>query len=166
MKPLVYHPDEVLRRTATAIDTFDAPLRELARAMIATMQAAHGIGLAGPQVGDDRRLFVIQVPEAEPIVFINPRIVAASPDQAKYEEGCLSIPGVYADVTRPDAVTVVAHNLSGDEFRLDAEGLPARVIQHEIDHLDGVLFIDYLSNRRRERLMAHYQPPHVANEAR
>lgn len=166
MKPLVYHPDEGLRRTATAIDTFDAPLRELARAMIATMQAAHGIGLAGPQVGDDRRLFVIQVPEAEPIVFINPRIVATCPDQTKYEEGCLSIPGVYADVTRPDAVTVVAQNLSGDEFRLDAEGLPARVIQHEIDHLDGVLFIDYLSNRRRERLMAHYQPPHVANEAR
>lgn len=166
MKPLVYHPDEGLRRTATAIDTFDPPLRALVRAMIATMQAARGIGLAGPQVGDDRRFFVIQVPETEPIVFVNPRIVAASPDRTKYEEGCLSIPGVYADVTRPDAVTVVAQNLSGDEFRLDAEGLPARVIQHEIDHLDGVLFIDYLSRRRRERLMAHYQPPYVASGAR
>lgn len=162
---LVYHPDEGLRETAAAIDTFDAPLRELVRSMIATMQAARGIGLAGPQVGQGRRLFVVQVPENEPIVFVNPRIVAASPDETKYEEGCLSIPGVYADVTRPTAVTVVAQDASGTEFRLDAEGLLARVIQHEADHLNGVLFIDYLPRRRRERLLADYQPPNTANGA-
>ncbi len=127
--------------------------------MLETMHTARGIGLAGPQVGRMERLFVVHVPDDEPRVFINPRIVAASPDEGPYEEGCLSIPGVYADIRRPLEVTVEAIDADGKPFRLDAGGVLARVIQHEYDHLDGVLFIDKLTSRKRERLLKAYRKP-------
>ena len=127
--------------------------------MVETMREAKGIGLAGPQVGRMERLFVVQVPDDEPRVFINPRIVAASPEEGPYEEGCLSIPGVYADVQRPLAITVEAWDQHAKPLRLDADGILARVILHEYDHLNGVLFIDHLSQRRRERLLKNYRKP-------
>lgn len=159
MVSLVYHPDDRLTTVATDVATIDADLVQLAAEMVETMHEARGIGLAGPQVGRMDRLFVVHVPDDEPRVFINPRIIAASPEEGPYEEGCLSIPGIWADVQRPLEVTVEAYDEQGNGFRLDAGGVLARVIQHEYDHLDGVLFIDYLSQRRRDRLMKSYRKP-------
>ncbi|MFW5693571.1 MAG: peptide deformylase [Alkalispirochaeta sp.] len=160
--PLVYHPDTRLTTVAGEVTDIDQDLAAFARSMVETMHGEKGIGLAGPQVGRLDRLFVVHVPEDEPRVFINPRIVAASPDEGSYEEGCLSIPGVYADIRRPLEITVEAYNESGDPFRLDADGLLARVIQHEYDHLEGVLFIDRLTQRKRERLLKNYRAPERA----
>lgn len=159
MPALVYHPDDRLRTVAEPVESITPEIRTLAEQMIHTMRGAQGIGLAGPQVGRNLRLFVVGIGEAQPIAFINPRIVAVSPDEGPYEEGCLSIPGVYADVNRPLAVSVEAFAPDGAPFRLDAEGVLARVIQHEYDHLEGVLFIDYLTRRRRERILKSYAPP-------
>lgn len=159
MKPLVYYPDDRLVVPAEPVERIDTATGELARQMIATMQDNRGIGLAGPQVGVMERLFVVRVPEDEPRVFINPLITAVSPDTGRYEEGCLSIPGVYADVTRPREITVEAWDEKGNRFSLDAEGLLARVILHEYDHLEGRLFIDHLSVRKRERLLRAYHKP-------
>ena len=147
---------------ASEVEGVDGDLAAYAQEMIDTMHQAKGIGLAGPQVGRLERLFVVHVPDDEPRVFINPRIVAASPEEGPWEEGCLSIPGVYADVNRPLEITVEALDSGGNPFRMDADGLLARVIQHEHDHLDGVLFIDHLSRRRRERLLKHYRVPEAS----
>ncbi|MFO8042148.1 MAG: peptide deformylase [Alkalispirochaeta sp.] len=162
--PLVYHPDTRLTTVAGEVDNIDEELAAFARSMVETMHGERGIGLAGPQVGRLDRLFVVQVPDDDPRVFINPRIVAASPDEGAYEEGCLSIPGVYADIRRPLEITVEAYNEEGNPFRLDADGLLARVIQHEYDHLEGVLFIDRLSQRKRERLLKNYRDPSAATQ--
>jgi peptide deformylase len=124
--------------------------------MIETMHRGRGIGLAGPQVGLLQRIFVVQVDGESPRVFINPTIIGTSPEISQYEEGCLSIPGLYAELTRPEKVTVQAWNERGRPFTLDAEGLLARVIQHEYDHLEGVLFIDRLSEPKRKRLLTIY----------
>ena len=147
---------------ASEVEGVDGDLAAYAQEMIDTMHQAKGIGLAGPQVGRLERLFVVHVPDDEPRVFINPRIVAASPEEGPWEEGCLSIPGVYADVNRPLEITVEALDSGGNPFRMDADGLLARVIQHEHDHLDGVLFIDHLSRRRRERILKHYRVPEAS----
>ncbi len=159
MISLVYHPDERLTTVADAVETIDGELLQLASQMVDVMHEAKGIGLAGPQVGYLRRLFVVHVPDDEPRVFINPRIVAASPDEGDYEEGCLSIPGVYADVRRPLEITVEAWDERGTEYRRDFDGILARVIQHEYDHIEGVLFLDYLTARKKERLLRHYHKP-------
>lgn len=159
MIPIVYHPDERLNTKAEAITEITDELVSLAREMVETMHEAKGIGLAGPQVGRMDRLFVVHVPEDEPRVFINPRITAVSPDQGPYEEGCLSIPGVYADVRRPLEISVEAWDEKGRQFQLDAEGILARVIQHEHDHLDGILFFEHLTKRRQERLLRNYAKP-------
>lgn len=144
-----------------AVPDVTEELSTLAQQMIETMHAAKGIGLAGPQVGRMDRLFVVHVPDDEPRVFINPRITAVSPDEGLYEEGCLSIPGVYADVKRPLEVTVEAWDETGAFFQLDANNILARVIQHEYDHLEGVLFFEHLSRRKQERLLRNYQKPEV-----
>jgi peptide deformylase len=109
-------------------------------------------------VGSLLRLFVTHVPDDKPRVFINPDIIETSLEEWKYEEGCLSIPGLNADVVRPAGVTVQAWNEKGRPFRVDADGLVGRVIQHEQDHLNGVLFIDKLSGRKRSRLLKGYNP--------
>lgn len=159
MIPIVYHPDDRLITPAEPVERIDQTLAELTGEMVETMQHARGIGLAGPQIGRSQRFFVVQVPDDRPRVFINPRISAISPDYGKYEEGCLSIPGVYADVSRPLAITVEAWDERENHFSLDAEGLLARVILHEFDHLEGILFIDHLSARKRERLLRAYRRP-------
>jgi peptide deformylase len=156
---LVYHPDERLKTKADDVTDISDDLVRLTREMVETMHAEKGIGLAGPQVGRMDRLFVVHVPEDDPRVFINPKIVAVSPDEGAYEEGCLSIPGVYADVRRPLEITVEAWDAGGNHFSLDAAGILARVIQHEYDHLEGILFFEHLTRRKQERLLRNYRKP-------
>ena len=153
---LVIHPDALLRDRSEKVTDIDESIVSLTDAMVDTMHRARGIGLAGVQVGHLSRLFVTHVDRDTPRVFINPTIIETSLDVGAYEEGCLSIPGVYADVNRPLAVRVQAWNEKGRPFTIDAEGLLARVIQHELDHLNGVLFIDHIADSVREAVMADY----------
>ena len=142
--------DEVLRTPAKRIGKVDESVRELARQMLLSMYAAKGIGLAAPQVGVHQQLLVIDLdlenPATPPMVLINPEITAQGGSICTYEEGCLSIPGVYLDVVRPSVVEVTYRCEMGRSRRLKADGLLARCIQHEMDHLNGVLFVDRVSD--------------------
>ncbi len=148
---------EVLREKALPIERFDEQLASLVESMFDTMKQGKGVGLAATQVGLAQRLFVIQIDGDKRRVFINPEIVETSVELENFEEGCLSIPGVYADLLRPATVTVQAMNERGRRFTLDAEGFLARVIQHELDHLNGVLFTDRLPESSRDRLLKQYE---------
>lgn len=146
---IIQYPHPTLRRVSKNIARFDADLRTTIRAMFDLMYEAKGVGLAANQVDLPLRLFVVNV-EADPekgeeMVFINPVISMPRGGQVEAEEGCLSLPGVYAEVKRPKQVRVNAFNMSGEEISADVDGFLARVIQHETDHLDGVMFIDRLS---------------------
>jgi peptide deformylase len=143
-------PDDRLRTVAKAVERFDDRLRELVGDMIETMYDAQGIGLAATQVNVHRRLLVLDVSENQdtPRVYINPEIVA-SEGSATCEEGCLSVPGIYAEVSRADKVRVAAFDQHGQRFEENLEGLHAVCLQHEIDHLNGKLFVDYLSPLKR-----------------
>jgi peptide deformylase len=148
---LRYYGDPILRRRAAETREFDAELREFAESMIETMHAEAGVGLAAPQVGVDQRVLVaLQLTspddeDAAPIVMVNPEVLERSRETWVMEEGCLSIPGIRGDVTRAERIRVRYRDVRGAEHTVDAEGMYARVLQHEIDHLDGRLFIDYLS---------------------
>lgn len=155
---LVLHPDTLLREKSEKVADIDGDVVRLADAMIEKMHAARGIGLAGVQIGRLQRIFVTHVDGDKPRVFINPSILETSVELSDYDEGCLSIPAIYADVRRPEAVRVQAWNERGRPFTMDADGLLARVIQHEYDHLNGVLFIDYLTEQVRDAVMAPYDP--------
>ncbi|TVQ37995.1 MAG: peptide deformylase [Spirochaetaceae bacterium] len=159
---IVTIPADVLYQKAQPIREVNASIVELADNMIDAMHAAQGIGLAAPQVDVPLRLFVIRVVDDEPRLFINPEIIGTSVETVRMEEGCLSIPGLYADVVRPRAVEVQAYNRRGRPFTLQAEGLLARVIQHELDHLNGVLFLDHLAERKRERMLRNYDAAQYA----
>jgi len=138
--------DPVLRRKTHAIKKIDASVQRLIDDMIDTMHAAHGVGLAAPQVGRSERVAVIHVPEEEVIVLINPQIVKRSGER-RVEEGCLSVPGYVAEIARSESVTVKALNREGRPFRVRAKGdLLAQALEHEMDHLEGVLYIDYLES--------------------
>ncbi|MFW5800392.1 MAG: peptide deformylase [Spirochaeta sp.] len=156
MKNLVLLPDELLYVRSEPVESINNEIRELAEEMIETMREARGIGLAGVQVGELRRLFVCEVGDEKPMVFINPSILETSLDEVKYEEGCLSIPGVYADVKRPESIKVQAWNERGRPFNIEADGMLARVILHEYDHLNGVLFLSHLTERKRSKLLNQY----------
>jgi peptide deformylase len=156
---IVYYPDPVLREPAASILEVDDEVRELAGAMIETMITADGIGLAAPQVGIGRRLIVVS-PTGEAkdaTVHLNPHVVESSKEEVEFEEGCLSFPEIRGNVIRPERVTVEFTDLEGRVFRGEADGLLARVLQHEIDHLDGILFVtkfgpaDRLRARKRLR---------------
>lgn len=151
--PILEFPDPRLRTRAQPVEQVDAALRKLIDDMLETMYAAPGIGLAATQVNVHKRLLVIDVSEArnEPRVFINPEILGREGVE-ETEEGCLSVPGVYDKVTRADRIRVSALDRDGQSFELDADGLLAVCIQHEIDHLDGKLFVDYLSELKRTRI--------------
>jgi peptide deformylase len=136
--------DPILRQSTEPVQEITDELRTLVADMFETMHHARGIGLAAPQVGRTERLAVIEI-EGEPLVVINPEIVETSSGKVKAEEGCLSIPDIYADVERPKDVVVRAMDLEGDTYEIHATELLARCLQHEIDHLDGKLFLDYLS---------------------
>lgn len=151
--PIVKYGDPVLEKPTAAIKKFDAALEELAEDMFASMYAAQGVGLAAPQIGRSIRLAVVDVtggknPEAK-IVLVNPEIIHAEGEKRE-EEGCLSIPGFRGYVIRPQFVTVKAQNAKGESFEIRGEDLLARAFCHEIDHLDGILFLQHLSMLKRD----------------
>jgi peptide deformylase len=149
--------NETLKRKALPVKRFTAETTKIAEEMIDLMHAGKGVGLAGPQIGLIERIFVTHVDRDEPRVFINPSILETSEKTVAYEEGCLSIPGVYADVTRAERVKVQAWNERGKAFTIETEGILARVILHEYDHLEGTLFIDRLPEVKRSRVLAKYE---------
>ena len=140
------NPDPVLRRKAKKIAAVDASIRKLIDDMIETMQEAYGVGLAANQVGVPLRIVVIQVPEQEVLVLVNPVVVETKGERTVIE-GCLSVPGYQAEVTRAESVRVQARDRNGKLFRKRGTELLAQAMQHEIDHLNGVLFIDYLTDK-------------------
>ncbi|HXF48591.1 MAG TPA: peptide deformylase [Verrucomicrobiae bacterium] len=148
--------DPVLRQRAEPVAVFDEKLARLAADMMATMEAANGVGLAGNQVGVLKRIFVADTASFEltgkKLAVVNPEIVFRSSEEVIEEEGCLSIPGVYAEVRRPKKIKLAGQNLKGERMELDAEDMIARVFCHETDHLNGVLFIDHLSALERDLL--------------
>ena len=148
----------VLRQHSAEVQTIDDEVRRLVEDMFETMDAAKGIGLAGNQVGVARRVAVVDV-DGDRFAMIDPRIIE-SEGRATAEEGCLSIPEIYGDVTRPDRVVIEALDAAGNRYRKEATGLKARAIQHEIDHLDGILFLDHLSLIKRQMLMARWRREH------
>ncbi len=154
IRPLILLPEPMLKAPSKKLERVDAALRRLAADMLETMYDAPGIGLAAVQIGEPVRMLVIDLakdPEPkEPQVFINPEVVWSSDERNVYEEGCLSIPDYYADVERPASVKVRHIDLEGKEQEITAEGLFATCLQHEIDHLNGVLFIDHISKLKRQ----------------
>ena len=154
---IITYGNEILASEAEPVRVIDKAAMKLAADLVETMIAGKGIGLAAPQVGVSKRLFVVQIADDIPRVFFNPKIVQASEDTGKFEEGCLSLPGIYADVTRPSAIRVHAINEKGKPFTLDAEGLLARVIQHELDHLFGIMFVDRLTEFKRKRILKAWE---------
>ncbi len=144
-------PDPKLKTKAQAVTVFDEQLSQLCDDMLETMYDAPGIGLAATQVDVHKKVVVMDVSEDsnEPMVFINPEITASVGEQ-KYEEGCLSVPGIYAKVKRAEQVTLAYQNVKGQVQELSAEGLLAVCIQHELDHLDGIVFLDHLSTLKRK----------------
>ncbi|GGA79354.1 peptide deformylase 2 [Arenimonas soli] len=151
--PILEFPDPRLRTVARPVETVDDTLRVLVDDMFETMYAAPGIGLAATQVDVHQRLLVLDVSEdqSRPMVFINPEILSAEGHQV-YQEGCLSVPGIYADVKRANSVRVKALDRDGKPFEIEADGLLAVCIQHEMDHLAGKVFVDYLSPLKREQV--------------
>jgi len=147
--------DPILREETKPVVEITDELRTLVKNMFETMYLAKGIGLAAPQVGRSERVAVIDVDD-QPLVIINPEIVASESKTAKAEEGCLSIPDVYGDVERPARVTVRATDLDGKEFEIEASDLLGRCLQHEIDHLHGKLFLDYMSVLKRRSAMSKW----------
>ncbi len=160
--PILIIPDPVLRQKAAPVNAITAETLRLLENMLETMYHAPGIGLAAPQIGVLQRLAVVDLGErggaedgiiSDPLKLINPEIIWRSEDANIYEEGCLSIPGISAEITRPKKVRVRYTDTKGKTQELDADGLLATCIQHEIDHLDGVLFIDYLSKLKRDSIV-------------
>ncbi|MCK4657045.1 MAG: peptide deformylase [candidate division Zixibacteria bacterium] len=147
--------DPVLREKCNPVTVFDDELREIAEKMFSIMRSAKGLGLAAPQVGDRRRLFMIDLSgqdfDSEPMIFVNPEIESADGEQMA-EEGCLSFPGLFIEISRARKITVKYQDIEGKFHRIEATDLAARAIQHENDHLNGVLFIDYLSSIERDLL--------------
>jgi peptide deformylase len=148
---ILEYPDPRLRKTAKAVLAVDGAVRQLAADLLETMYAAKGIGLAATQVDVHRRVLVIDISETrdQPLVLINPEILAAE-GRGPGEEGCLSVPDIYDKVQRASHIRVRALGLSGDSFEMEANGLLAVCIQHEMDHLEGKLFVDYLSELKRQ----------------
>lgn len=149
--------NELLRQKSVPVTEVNDEIRTLINDMFETMFASEGVGLAAPQIGKLIRLFVLQSTDEVKRVFINPQIIATSTETCTYEEGCLSIPKVYEEIVRPSKVTVQALNENGKPFTLEADGYLARIIQHENDHLDGVLYIDRGSIEFRQKIIQEFE---------
>lgn len=147
-------PDPRLRTKASKVTVFDKQLKTISENMLETMYEAHGIGLAATQVDIHKAIIVIDVSEEgnEPQVFINPEIITLDGDDLEFEEGCLSVPGFRENISRPEKVKIKAYSINGKEELIECEGLLSVCIQHEMDHLDGKLFVDYLSSLKRQRI--------------
>jgi peptide deformylase len=156
VRDIIILPDKRLRQVSKPVAKIDASIRKLIEDMFETMYDAPGIGLAAIQIGEPKRVVTMDLAkkddEAQPQVFINPEVVSQSDEKATHEEGCLSIPEYYEEVERPAAVTVKYLDLDGKPQQVEATGLLATCLQHEIDHLNGVLFIDHLSKLKRDRV--------------
>jgi len=153
IRKILHYPDPRLRRKALPVDTVDNEIRTLIDELAETMYQAPGMGLAAPQIDVSKRVLVIDISEArnDLRVFVNPGLLTQEGEQTM-EEGCLSVPGVYEEVTRAAKITVRALGGDGKPFELKADGLLATCVQHEIDHLDGKLFVDYLSRLKQQRV--------------
>jgi peptide deformylase len=156
-KKILIEPDPILRKKCEPLDKVDDSIRKLMNDMLETMYAAPGIGLAAIQIGVLKRLVVIDISKENekknPLFFVNPEIVYKSKQTSIYEEGCLSIPGQFAEVERPSECTLNYIDFNGKKKELKATGLLATCIQHEVDHLDGILFIDYLSKLKKDMII-------------
>ena len=163
------YPDPVLRMKAKEVELFDEPLAALAERMSALMQEARGVGLAAPQIGVLQRLLVFQADEADPVrALVNPRVVSASEEVEVADEGCLSLGAatVVVGVERPEAVVIEARSPEGEQLSLEVDGLTARVLQHEVDHLDGILILDRASPEDRKEALAKLRPQPVLGPLR
>ena len=149
--------DELLRKKAEKIKEINEEIANTAGQMAEILTRDKGVGLAGPQIGFMKRIFVTHVERDDTRVFINPSILETSHERTKYEEGCLSIPGIFANVIRSESIKIQARNEKGRPFTLETSGLLARVIQHEYDHLEGVLFLDHIPEKKREKLVEKYE---------
>ena len=161
LRPILTLPDPKLRQHAAPIEAVNASVRALVDDMFETMYDAPGIGLAAVQIGVMQRLVVIDTAKEDaprtPLVLVNPEIVWSSEEMSSYEEGCLSIPDYYEEVKRPERVRVTFLDRDGEAQTLEAEGILATVIQHEVDHLNGVLFVDHISKLKRDRVVRKFQ---------
>ncbi|MBS0527097.1 MAG: peptide deformylase [Proteobacteria bacterium] len=157
IRTILTAPDPRLKKKSKPVDSVDAEVRRLMDDMLETMYDAPGIGLAAPQIGELRRVIVLDIDREElktgPILMANPEIIEASDEDATYEEGCLSVPEHYSDVVRPARVTVRYLDRDGEAREMACEGLLATCVQHEIDHLDGILFIDHISALKRNMIL-------------
>ncbi len=155
--PIIYAPDPRLKITCRPVETVDQAVRDLMRDMLETMYAAPGVGLSAPQVGDDRRIIVCDVAregeEPQPVRLINPEIVWSSDETLLAEEGCLSLPDHFAEIERPSAVRIRHLDQAGEIQEIEVDGLLAACAQHEMDHLEGILFVDYLSPLKRNIIL-------------
>lgn len=170
--PLVIAPDPRLKMKSAPVEAIDDSIRALARDLLDTMYASRGIGLAAVQVGVHKRMLVVDVGEREegtsnPMCLINPEIVEENPELSVYNEGCLSFPGQYSDVERPKTVRIRYLDLSGNSQEIEASGLLATCVQHEIDHLNGIVFVDHVSSMKRDMILRkmkkikkHYEEDH------
>lgn len=165
--PILEFPDPRLRTVAKSVTEVDDKVRQLVDDMFETMYDAPGIGLAATQVNVHKRVVVIDVSEdkSQPLVFINPEIEVLDAEVSEYDEGCLSVPGFYETVVRPGHIRVKALDRNGDVFEIEPQGLLAVCIQHELDHLNGKLFVDHISPFKRTRIRAKLEKKHKA-EAR
>lgn len=168
IRPILQLPDPVLRKVSTPVKTIDDEIKALIKDMFETMYDAPGVGLAAIQIGVAQRVVTIDASrgeeEKQPMVFINPEIVSASAEKDVKEEGCLSIAEYYEEVERPSAVKVRYMDEKGKVKEIEAEGLLARALQHEIDHLNGVLFIDHISKLKRDRVTKKFTKAAKANK--
>ena len=157
LMPIIIAPDARLKIKTKPVDHVDAAVKTLMDNMLETMYAANGIGLAAPQVGDMRSVIVVdcarQAENPAPIKMANPEIIAVSPNDNTHEEGCLSLPEHYADVVRPDSITLRYLNENNKILEIDADGILATCIQHEMDHLEGILFVDHISALKRNMIL-------------
>lgn len=160
IRPIVFLPDKLLRQVSKPVAKIDADVKKLVKDMFDTMYDAPGVGLAAVQIGVPKRIVTVDATrgddEKNPIAMINPEVVWESDETVAHEEGCLSIPEYLEQVVRPDRVKVRFLDLDGEKQEIEADGLLARVVQHEIDHINGVLFIDHLSKLKRDRVIKKY----------
>ena len=157
VRQILTEPNQILRQKSLPVEKIDKDLQKLMDDMLETMYAAPGIGLAAIQVGIPKRIIVIDIAQKEgpknPMIFINPEIIKQSENNSTYEEGCLSVPGQFAEIDRPDKCHIKYLDYHGQPREIRAEGMLATCIQHEIDHLEGILFIDYLSKLKKSMIV-------------
>ena len=157
LKEILTEPNEILRKKSLAVDNVGEDLQKLMDDMLETMYAAPGIGLAAIQVGVPKRVIVLDLSKKDepknPMYFVNPEIIERSTNYSTYEEGCLSVPGQFAEIDRPDSCLIKYLDYHGEAKKLKAEGMLATCIQHEMDHLEGILFIDYLSKLKKSMIV-------------